>query len=444
MAEQANENNAVTGEVSATAVKRPGDQWIWGIFILLCVISLVESYSASSQEISRAGLFMPIFKHAALLGGGFLTAYVIQKFHYNKYKICIPVFAILTLGCVIYVMKYGENLNGALRSFSVFGISVQPSEMAKLSLVTLIAWITSRNQIPGGGVKWGGIICCAVLVLFFGALLYPQGFTNTVILMSISMAMMLVGGIQWKRFMIVFAVYVMCFGVYKSIQDVNEQKEESIVAEQMTTGDSKAVENPGKSVDRSGTRANRINAFDFSEEKCLMHPVKGNYLQEQYGYMARANGGLVGVMPGNSRECSRLPLAFSDYVYSIIIEEGGLVSGIFVMLLYLALLGRAGSIATKCKRAFPALLIMGMAVMIAVQALSHMAINSGLVPVTGQPLPFISKGGSSIIIMSIGVGLMLSVSRFAEMDEPGKGKSSLTAEKKAIEDGDAINPAQIQ
>ena len=149
----------------------------------------------------------------------------------------------------------------------------------------------------------------------------------------------------------------------------------------------------------------------------------------------------MGVGPGNSRECSRLPLAFSDYVFSIIVEELGFVGAIALMILYISLLGRAGIIASRCKRAFPALLILGMAVMITIQALSHMAINSGLVPVTGQPLPFISKGGSSILVMSIAMGIMLSVSRFAEFNS-GK-KPSMSAEKAAEAEGDAINPSQI-
>ena len=139
-----------------------------------------------------------------------------------------------------------------------------------------------------------------------------------------------------------------------------------------------------------------------------------------------------------------MPLAFSDYVFSIIVEELGLVGALVIMALYLSLLGRAGYIAQRCKRAFPALLVMGMAVMITVQALSHMAINCGMVPVTGQPLPFISKGGSAIVIMSLAMGIMLSVSRYAEYNT-GKKKTAAAVAKELSgdDDKDAINPAQI-
>lgn len=422
------------------SAKRPGDRWIWGIYVVLCLISLVESYSASSQEVAKFGLYVPMIKHAGLLLVGGFLAWGLQNVHYNKFRACIPLFALLTLGCVVYVIFNGEIINGAQRSFSIpgVGISVQPSEMAKLSVVTLIAWIMAKMQIPGGGVKMGGVILCAALVLSFGGLLYPQGFTNTAILMAISLAMMLIGGVQFKRFLIILVVYGGCAIVYKTIGDNNRIKEK-----QVATSSAGTFQNDRKQVqDRTGTREKRVEKFDFWESECLKHPMTSEYQQEQYGYMARAHGGVFGVLPGNSRECSRLPLAFSDYVFSIIVEELGLVGAIVLMVFYLTLLGRAGMIASKCKRAFPALLILGMAVMITVQALSHMAINSGLVPVTGQPLPFISKGGSSIIIMSMAIGIMLSVSRFAEFNT-GKKKPSVSVETAAVAEGDAINPSQI-
>ncbi len=136
--------------------------------------------------------------------------------------------------------------------------------------------------------------------------------------------------------------------------------------------------------------------------------------------MAQANGGIIGQLPGNSRETARLPLAFSDYIFAIVVEDWGFLGGMFLLALYLMLLARAGAIASRCSRAFPALLVMGMAVMIVLQALFHMAIVTGVFPVSGQPLPLISKGGSSIIATSIAFGIMLSVSRFAVQNDKRK------------------------
>lgn len=129
--------------------------------------------------------------------------------------------------------------------------------------------------------------------------------------------------------------------------------------------------------------------------------------------MAQANGGIHGVGPGNSREASRLPLAFSDYIYAIIVEELGLIGGIIVLILYLWLLGRAMGIASRCNRTYPALVVIGMAIMIVAQAIFHMAIVTGVGPVSGQPLPLLSKGGTSILVTSIAFGIMLSISRTA-------------------------------
>ena len=142
-------------------------------------------------------------------------------------------------------------------------------------------------------------------------------------------------------------------------------------------------------------------------------PITALNRQEMYSFMAQANGSWHGVLPGNSRETARLPLAFSDYIYAIIVEDWGFIGGFLLLALYLALLGRAGAIAANCRSALPTLLIMGMAVFIVLQALFHMAIVTGVFPVSGQPLPLISKGGSSILVTSIAFGIMLSVSRTA-------------------------------
>lgn len=152
---------------------------------------------------------------------------------------------------------------------------------------------------------------------------------------------------------------------------------------------------------------------DFLRDDKYLDKITDDNCQEQYSFIAQANGGILGVGPGNSRETARLPLAFSDYIYAIIIEDIGLLGGLFVLALYLCLLARAGRIAMKCKKAFPAMLVIGMAVFITFQALMHMAIVTGAAPVSGQPLPLISKGGSSVIVTSIALGVMLSVSRFA-------------------------------
>ncbi len=380
---------------TSTEVPAPvsnGDKHIWGIYLALCFISLVELYSASSREVasSSIGVIGPIVRHLVMLIGGFLIMWTISRRHYRNIIPFTAVLTVVSIAMMLYVLAFGEVVNGAKRSFQLLGIAIQPAEFIKLSSVLVVAFLMSRTQKRKAiGVEDRGVIMAAVAITFFGALLLPQGLTNTILLMAISMGMMVIGGVPWKRIFIVVAIYGAVGGAflgYKTMTDTH--------------------------VARSATWDSRASNF-FDPKPKWTQEVTSDNMQEQYSYMAQAHGGLYGVMPGNSREAARLPLAFSDYIYAIIIEDTGLIGGLAVMILYLWLLGRASGIASRCSRAYPALLVIGMAVMVVMQAMFHMAIVTGATPVSGQPLPLISKGGTSILVTSIAFGVMLSVSRFA-------------------------------
>ena len=422
-----------------------GDRWIWGIYIALCLLSVVESYAALSQVVGKQGLYIPLLKHCGLLGFGFLILWVTQRLHYTKFIFFIKVFAVLVLISVVSVQWVGSTINGAQRVIQLPGFTLQPAELAKLAIATIIPLIVSRNQISNGVTMKGAIIAVTV-VCAYAAFLLGQGLTNTLLLMFTSVVIMWVGGIKVRQLVMVFAVYLM-FGMgYYMIMKNNQNKQRRAEIEQLASSGADVSElqaiddyddNPG----RSSTWTNRIERWKTNHDSLVYMPKTAKNEQEMYAHMAQAHGGLCGVGPGNSRECSRLPLAFSDYIYSIIVEETGLIGGLFVMILYLWLLIRAGLIASRCARAFPALLIMGMAVMITFQALVHMAINTGLFPVSGQSLPLISEGGTSVLVVSAAFGIMLSVSRHASQNTIDKMK------KKDLEnlpkEEQAPNPMQI-
>ncbi len=396
------------------------DKYLWGIYITICLISIIELYSASSREVSSSafGVFGPVVRHAFMLGAGCGLIFLLQKVHYRKFIPFIPVIAFASVVMMLYVMFFGEIVNGARRSFSLAGVTIQPSEFLKLSSALVIALIMSRTQIRGG-VKNIGITVSAILVMLFGGLLIKQGMTNTILLMFISLSMMIIGGVEWKKFMIVIAVYLACVGVFYTITKNSDDDD----------------------VNRTSTWTERLSRFKGDGQPKYMQEIDAKNRQEMYAYMAQANGGIFGVFPGNSRETARLPLAFSDFIFSIIVEDMGLVGGLLVLLCYLGLLGRASAIASKCSRAFPALLVIGMAVMVAFQALFHMAIVTGFFPVSGQPLPLISKGGTSILTTSIAIGVMLSVSRYAVRN--GK-KQDIKNEMDVLPDEmRAENPTQL-
>lgn len=416
----------------------PPDKHIWGIYIALCALSIIELYSASSREIAAFGIYYPLIRHVAQLAIGLLIILALQRVHYRWFIPLTPVFVMLSVGMMIYVLLFGEVINGARRAFSLPFISVQPSEFIKLSAVLMCALVLSRTQLKkSAGIRNKGIVTVAVGILCFGALLFNQGLTNTILLMAISVSMMLIGYIEWKKLGLVLLIYACVGGGALAVKLLHKSAKETVTTEQVSAA---AATGTQKATDRSGVWTDRLGTF-FDSIPPYQRKITSDNRQEMFSYMAQAHGGLVGVMPGNSRETSRLPLAFSDYIFAIIVEDWGFLGGVGVMILYLWLLARAGSIARRCSQAFPAFLVTGMAVMITFQALFHMAIVTGVFPVSGQPLPLFSKAGTSILITSIAFGIMLSVSRYAVRS--GK-RQEIKEEASALpENIRADNPAQF-
>jgi len=400
---------------TAEKVKTPlpkADKYIWAIYIAILVISVIELYSASSREVTASNVFAPLIRHCQMLGLGMVLTIGLSRMHYRWLIPITPIFVGITLLLGFYVLFKGDIINGARRSTTIMGIAIQPAELLKLSVVLFIALIMSRNRLKMG-VQTKGVVISAAFVLLCSGLLFSQGLTNTLLLMGISFAMMLIAGVEWKKFLIVLLAYGAMGGI--AMWAKHESKPAYSEAEWQhiqETGKNFAGEET--TISRSGTQQNRI-AMWLGNDSVPKYdePITSKNRQEQYSYMAQANGGIMGQLPGNSRETARLPLAFSDYIFAIVVEDWGLLGGLGLLALYLWLLARAGAIASRCSRAFPALLVLGMSVLIVLQALFHMAIVTGVFPVSGQPLPLISKGGSSILATSIAFGIMLSVSRYA-------------------------------
>lgn len=415
-----------------------GDPWIWGIYLTLIVFSIVESYSAASREIAvKSSVYAPLIKQVAFLLIGALCASVLCRVNYNNKMvmlILIPLLWIVTVGSLAYVMVAGEIINGARRSFHILGFTVQPAELAKLSAVTAMAYVLARTQRKKD-VSMTGVIIAGSIAVIFGGMMFSSGLTNTLLLAAISGSMMLVGGVGWKKLGVVSAIIILAGGCFYIISHENDKKVANLANTEQITNTSTKQE-----VDRSQLRVDRVENWK-KRDSLVYKPITPYNQQEMFSCMAQAHGGWFGVGIGNSRECSRLPLAFSDYIFSIIIEEIGVVGAIFLMMLYLWLLARAAMIARRCHRVMPALLIIGMASMITYQALFHMAINTGVFPVSGQPLPLISNGGTSIIVVSIAFGVMLSVSRTVANYKYSRKETE--AETELPESINAVNPTEI-
>ena len=393
------------------------DKHIWGIFIALCIISTIELYSASSREVagSSIGVMGPILRHIVMLAGGTFVVWFLSRRHYSDFIPFTLGFALVSVAMMVYVMFFGEIVNGASRSLTILGIGIYPAEMVKLSAVLLIALVMTWNPntkkvgVTSNAVKYSGVI-----VLLLSGLLIKQGLTNTLLLLAISYSMMIVGGVKFSHLFVLTIAYMALGGLFVAYLMWSDSRSSEIPADaeqkiELVSADGTADKSPSR-IDTWLARLERHK--DKSTPKWEI-PAVGKNRQEILSYMAQAHGGIHGVGPGNSREASRLPLAFSDYIFAIIVEELGLIGGLVVLLLYLWLLGRASGIASHCNRTYPALVVIGMAVMIAFQALFHIAIVTGVFPVSGQPLPLLSKGGTSILVTAIAFGIMLSISRTA-------------------------------
>lgn len=388
--------------------RRTSDGYLWGIYLVLLMFSIVELYSASSSEVTSKSLYGPLISHAKFLIIGLGIMIFFQRLHYKVFRKWAWPAAIIC-GLLVVITNYvGVNINGAQRALALpGGFTIQPPEIAKLAVVLVLSRIMAKHQ-KSGGVTTRGVIESAVVVAVYAGFLWKHGLTNTLILMAVSVSMFIIGGIELKKLVAVVGIYAVCVGGVmlakkadeKSAQDEFAQVETTILKEDRDANE----------VDRTGLRESRVSSFlrGVNPEDKLTDENR----QVFFSNMAMAHGGVIGNGPGSSRESARLPLAFSDYIFSIIVEDVGFVGGVILLIIYLMLPLRSGTIAGKCSRAFPAFLIMGCSVLIVFQALIHMAIATGLAPVSGQPLPFISKGGTSIIVMSAALGMMLSVSRY--------------------------------
>lgn len=406
------------------------DRYLWGIYLMLLIFSVVELYSASSTEVKDDNVYTPLISHSIFLILGLGLVIAMQNIHYKYYRKLAWIFMWIAVALVVYSNHFGVNINGAMRAIRVAGFTIQPPEIAKLAVVLVLAKIMSKHQMRHGVTNMGILQSIAVLGLFAG-LLFTNGLTNTLLLSFVAAAMFVIGGTQWRKLLMLGVVALLVGAAVYEIKYSDDGDEGNATQAALVQG----MPADKGAIDRTDTHKGRIAAF--IEGVNPTDSITDENRQVIFAKIAQAHGGVLGNGPGNSRESARLPLAFSDYIFSIIVEDTGFVGGVLLLLLYLCLVTRAGIIATKCTKAFPALLIMGCATLIVTQALIHMFIVTGLMPVSGQPLPFISKGGTSIIVMSAAMGMMLSVSKYAIQQH--KKADENAALKEAVADSDDTN-----
>ena len=401
-----------------------GDKVIWMVFFFLCMISIVEVFSASSNLTYKSQNYLgPIFYHTVMIVVGVAVAVVTLNIPCRYFKLMTPFMLLISGLTLLWVLIGGESINGANRVISVMGFTFQPSEIAKGTMVLVTAQILSAMQREmGADRKAFKYILLILLPTTF--LIGIENLSTAALLFAVIFLMMFIGRVpmsQMAKLMAAIAVVVVIFLTLiltlGSIED--SRAEESQMTEVVSTSDEKAVDKDaikgGGVFHRFATWRNRIlKHFDSEEVSAEDYKIDENF-QVGHANIAIASADIIGKGPGNSVERDYLPQAFSDFIYAIIIEEMGIIGAAFVVFLYIVLLYRAARIASRCENNFPAFLIMGLSLLLVIQATFNMMVAVGLAPVTGQPLPLISKGGTSTIINCAYIGAILSVSRSAKM-----------------------------
>ena len=365
-----------------------GDRVIWIIVLLLSIISLLTVYSSTvtlAYKFKEGNTMYFMIKHAIILGFGLLWMYLASKLKYTYYSRIFQIALWIAIPLLLITLFYGETINQASRVLKIpgLGLTFQTSDLAKITLIVYLARELSLRQ----GVKTTLKQDLKALLLPIIAIvmtIMPANFSTAGIVMVISLVMMYIGKVQTRTFLVIFAGGITLILLTVAILAIMPQGKQA----------------------RFATWKSRIESF-FDKDKEPPYQV-------QQAKIAIATGSLWGKGPGNSTQRHFLPHPYSDFIYAIIIEEYGLIGGTVVLLLYLVFFFRSIRIAIKSPTMFGSFMVIGMAFSLVFQAMINMGVAVGLLPVTGQPLPLVSMGGTSLWFSSLAIGIILSVSREIE------------------------------
>ena len=393
-----------------------GDRTIWAMVIILCCISLIEVFSASSRlTFGKNSFLAPIISHTMHLGMGLGLMYLLHLLHYKWYRLFPVLLVPVSIILLAYLSIQSASSSGAERWINLGFFQLQPSEVGKIAVIMSVAYWLSKlkpdDELSQQNTFWKIMALTGLVCL----LIVGENLSTAILLAGVIFVMMILGGIAWRRMLAlagvvvgagIVAVVVLLFVPAQTIRDSR------IIPSRATTWQARLQ-------DFSQTK-NKPNAYEYA---VIVAPEKP---QETHANIAIATSNVLGKGPGNSDERDYLQEASCDFIYAIIIEELGMAGGIIVMLVYMILLFRVGRIASRCKEKYPAFLAMGLGMLLGLQAFINMSVAVGLFPVTGQPLPLISKGGTSVLMTSFCIGMLLGISN--TLDKEARGEQVLGTE----------------
>lgn len=364
-----------------------GDKVIWAIVFLLSIISFLTVYSSTgtlAHKFQEGNTEYYMLKHGFILFLGLVLMYLAHIVKYTYYSRIFQIALYIAVPLLLITIFYGVELNDAKRGLSIFGLTFQTSDLAKITLIIYLARMLSKKQDEIHDFK-SAFIPLMLPVLIVTGLIFWDNLSTAVLLFTTCLVLIFIGRVKLTYIFGMLGIGLVLLAICVTL----------------------LYNLPEGQQGRLGTWKNRITEF--------VDGSKGDHYQIEQSKIAIATGGIFGKMPGNSTQRNFLPHPYSDFIYAIIIEEYGIFGGVLIVFLYLNLLYRAVKIVTRVPGTFGSFLVIGVAFSLVFQAMTNMGVAVGLLPVTGQPLPLVSMGGTSIWFTSLSIGIILSVSK--ELDK---------------------------
>lgn len=371
-----------------------GDRVIWMVVFFLVLISLLVVYTSSEQLANRYNQnnSFILFRHFVMIVLGLVVMVIAANINYKRYSRLLLLLFWISVPLLLFTMLFGRVVNSAQRGIDIFGVTFQTSDMAKVALIGFLARVLTLRRDSLSDLK-ELIINVMLPVLVVVGLIFKDNFSTAAMLFVTCIVVMFLGKVKTK-YILGFVGSVAVVGIVAFL-----------ILLLVMSG------SPDKT-NRSLTWANRIESFfGGGDSKESGMNKEDNDFQITQSKIAISCGGVLGKGPGKSTQRNILPHPYSDFIYAIIIEEYGIVGGVFVLVLYLVLLYRATRVMIRAPQSYGALLAVGLAFSVVFQAMLNMGVAVGLLPVTGQPLPFVSMGGTSLLFTGLAIGIIISVTK---------------------------------
>lgn len=404
MSELGNITNRRIPSMDSISSRTEGDKVIWATVVLLSIVSLLVVYSATNSlayKLYKGNTFIYLFKQFAFIALGIIIIYFAHRVNYTVYSGIARVLFFVSIPLLIYTLKFGANLNEANRwiKLPVINMTFQTSDLAKLALFMYLSRLLSKKQDVIKEFR-KGFLPLILPVFAICVLIAPANLSTALLTGGISLLLLFIGRANTKHILGVvgLALLPLIFLIILAINYYDPQEKKMKELPELL------------SMKRVPTWIKRVQDFMYANEDAVPYQV-------QQAKIAIANGGMLGLGPGNSEQRNFLPHPYSDFIYAIIIEEYGLIGGAFIIFIYLVFLFRSIRLFRKCPYAFGAFLALALSFTLVIQAMTNMAVNVNLFPVTGVTLPLVSMGGSSFLFTCLSIGIILSVARNVEQQE---------------------------